>query len=245
VGKRLRIFAGPNGSGKSTLVKHITEGYAINYGHFINADEIEKHIKDYAYFDFSKFDVPLNHNEFLNFVKNSTYNTKTDTFSLFNKAIFDVDRIIFENKEINSYHAALIAEYLRKKLLESNQTFTFETVMSDVRKLGFIKEAKSLDYRIYFYFVATEDYRINVERVLSRVSAGGHSVPEENIKNRYFRTMNLLLDAIRLSDRAFLFDNSADLTWIAEVNDGKSVTLKSDFVPQWFIEYIEEKLVQE
>lgn len=42
--KRFRLFAGPNGSGKSTLIKEIAKSYYIGY--FINADEIEKKLKD-------------------------------------------------------------------------------------------------------------------------------------------------------------------------------------------------------
>ena len=42
--KRFRIFAGPNGSGKTTIINQIRQttvhGHAIDFGVYINADEI-------------------------------------------------------------------------------------------------------------------------------------------------------------------------------------------------------------
>ncbi len=40
---RVRIYAGPNGSGKSSLYKVISKEYIS--GLFVNADEIEKQLK--------------------------------------------------------------------------------------------------------------------------------------------------------------------------------------------------------
>jgi predicted ABC-type ATPase len=243
--KKLRIFAGPNGSGKSTLVNFIIDNYNINYGYFVNADTIEKNIKTDGLFDFNETGINADYVEFIDFVKLSDYNQKVDMVNLFEKTIFKNNILYFNDKDLTSYHAALLADYIRSKFLASNKTFTFETVMSDTRKLDFIKKAKALGFRIYFYFVATQDYRINIERVKSRVLQGGHSVPDDKIKERYFRTLDILLDAVRLSDSAFLFDNSTEnLLWIAEVSNGNTVHIKvdNDDVPDWFIQYIEKKL---
>jgi hypothetical protein len=43
--------------------------------------------------------------------------------------------------------------------------------------------------------------------------------------------------AIRLTNRAFIFDNSADgteSTWIAEITDGKLIEIKTSRIPDWF-----------
>ena len=58
--------------------------------------------------------------------------------------------------EMNSYHASVIADYIRHKLLERGASFTFETVMSDRSKVDFICKARAAGYRTYLYFVATE-----------------------------------------------------------------------------------------
>lgn len=73
-----------------------------------------------------------------------------------------------------------------------------------------------------------------------RVFAG----PLGKILSRYTNSLNLLYDAIKLTDRAYLFDNSNEMTWFAEVTDGVDIELKSDDnVPNWFIQYIESKLL--
>ncbi len=46
-----------------------------------------------------------------------------------------------------------------------------------------------------------------MDRVKQRVKNGGHPVEEIKIRERYFRTMHMLIDAIEVSDRAYLFDN--------------------------------------
>lgn len=55
---RLRVFAGPNGSGKSTIVNAVrgseVNGYPIDLGVFINADEITDLLKKNR-FDFSQY----------------------------------------------------------------------------------------------------------------------------------------------------------------------------------------------
>jgi len=58
---------------------------------------------------------------------------------------------------------------------------------------------------------------INVGRVRTRVLEGGHDVQEDKIRSRYFRSLDNVYEAIRQSDRAYLFDNSGmKYEWIAE-----------------------------
>src|SRR5205809_1475657 len=41
-----------------------------------------------------------------------------------------------------------------------------------------------------------------------RVAQGGHWVPDDKVRDRWLRTMTLLQQAVRSSDRAYIFDNS-------------------------------------
>lgn len=74
-------------------------------------------------------------------------------------------------------------------MLNIVRQFTIETVMSDVRKMDYIRLAKQSGYRIYLYFVSTQDVEINIGRVAQRVQLGGHDVPREKsyavIPNRW------------------------------------------------------------
>ena len=76
---------------------------------------------------------------------------------------------------------------------------------------------------------------INVARVKNRVADGGHDVPEVKIVERYARSLGLVREAVRHTNRAYFFDTSeADAKYVAEVTDGQVVDLKSDEMPGWF-----------
>jgi predicted ABC-type ATPase len=53
-------------------------------------------------------------------------------------------------------------------------------------------------------------FEINIGRIRYRVSQGGHAVPEDKIVSRYYRSLELLIPAIKSTNRAFIFDNSGE-----------------------------------
>ena len=149
------------------------------------------------------------------------------------------DKLIFTDVTINSYFASVCADFIRKKLLEARKSFTFETVMSSYDKVEFLELSKKLGYRNYLYYIATSDPLINISRVKNRVAFKGHNVPKDKIINRYYRSLGYLKDAVKLTHRAYIFDNSSnDKTWICEITDGSKVDMKIDIIPKWVNEYL-------
>lgn len=156
MGKRLRILAGPNGSGKSSVYKTLVQKKEFQWGVFVNADEIEKKLREEQYLNIQSYGV--------------------------------------EDFDWGKFQA---------------------------------------DYQSFVDL-------INVGRVATRVIKGGHDVPEEKIKSRYERSLRNLHEAILLSDRAYIFDNSeSSHQWIAEY-DGATGELryKEDEIPQWVEQYV-------
>ncbi|SEJ72049.1 Predicted ABC-type ATPase, partial [Azotobacter beijerinckii] len=144
-------------------------------------------------------------------------------------------RLDFNGIAVNSYYASVVADFIRHKLLDARTSFTFETVMSSPDKVDFLRKAKAQWFRTYLYFVATEDPEINISRVANRVRAGGHPVPKEKIVSRYYRSLDLLAEAVQYTDRAYIFDNSGqDRIWLAEVTDGVELEFKGEWMPHWF-----------
>lgn len=231
--KRLRIFAGPNGSGKSTLVGHVTSEFKINFGFFVNADEIEKQLQSSGKFNFSATKLVLSQNDWLEFARKSSLVERAGQSDWLEKIALKNQQFEINQLEINSYHAALLADFLREKLLADGQTFTFETVLSDAQKLLFLKKALANGYRVYLYFVATDNPKINLIRVQNRVLEGGHDVPVEKIFSRYEKTLALLPQVLKLTHRAYLFDNSVKLEFVAEITDGKVLTFENGEIPVW------------
>ena len=146
---------------------------------------------------------------------------------------------------VNSYFASVAVDFIRQKLMEAKATFTFETVMSHEGKVALLGRAQQAGYRTYLYYVATDALEINVSCVQNRVALGGHAVPEDKIVSRYHRSLDLLMDAIRLANRAYIFDNSTDSqthTWIAEITEGQDLELKIIQIPAWFRRAVLEKI---
>ncbi len=237
---RLRIIAGPNGSGKTTLTKDLQNNYHINFGYYINADEIETWLKNKDRLSFGRYKLK---------VAAPVFDSFFTAHPLYQKCAFvsyHIRRNIFylDTRLKNfSYFSALFADFLRYQLMKSNQTFTFETVMSGKDKVSFLKKAKENNYRMYLYYICTDDVLINKDRVADRVEKGGHAVPDEKIEKRYYGSLKNLLNAIKLSNRAYLFDNSGSThKLVAEITDGRTINFDPEFVPKWFAKYVLSKL---
>lgn len=171
--KRLRIFGGPNGSGKTTLYRVTKDKFHL--GIMINADDIEAELRNKGCFSFKeKANLPVKKETFFTSFQSSSLFTRAGGIDLLNA--IDIEENILYLSDVsllNSYFAAYMAEYIRMSLLETGQSMSFETVMSDVRKLDFIRAAKEKGYRIYLYFITTINPVINIERVEKRVAQGG------------------------------------------------------------------------
>jgi len=251
---RLRVFAGPNGSGKSTVIEYIRSYKAnnklVDFGYYINADEIAKSLKADEGFSFEQYDFQATTDEFNEIVNAS---------GLLNEA-FPLDQLIKAYSiSNNSIHclleqeverlAQIIADYLRKKLLQQKTRFSFETVFSHASKLDIMREAVSAGYKVYLYYVSTESPEINKFRVKARTVQGGHSVPEDKIVSRYYRALELLHDAAQLAYQAYSFDNSVEGENFKMFAHFKMIGGKKSWdeinesdVPDWFKIYYSQKL---
>ena len=241
--KRLRILAGPNGSGKSSVYEALVQDKGFLWGVFVNADEIEKKLREEQYlslqsygienFDWEKFQT-----DYQSFVELKGGKCGVDNLRYIDKKLFVLNAHL-----VDSYLASYVATYIRNGLLLLNKkdiTFTIETVMSHESKLDFMRAARDHGFRIYLYYISTSSPEINVGRVATRVIRGGHDVPEDKIKSRYERSLRNLHEAILLSDRAYIFDNSeSSHQWIAEYDgDTGELRYKEDEIPQWVEQYV-------
>jgi predicted ABC-type ATPase len=239
--QRLRMFAGPNGSGKSTIKDLVPVNL---FGHYLNPDDIEKEVRANGFYDARHLKLNCSTEEIVLFFAEHPLIRRIEDVDLITDIRFVQNGLIdFHSLGFNSYLSAILSDFLRKKLIRASQSFTFETVMSSPDKLDVLLNARNAGFRNYLYYVATEDPEINISRVEQRIKMGGHPVPKNKIIERFYRSLDLLLDAIRLTDRAYIFDNSGEThIWIAEVTDGRKIEMKSNSIPSWFKDYILDKL---
>lgn len=230
------MFAGPNGSGKSTIKSVIP---AELVGAYINADDLEKEIRATGCIDLGAFGVHASQEAVHRFFQDSALLERAELTAAATAIHVRGTCLDFGQLQANSYFASVAADFIRRKLIGASASMTFETVMSSEDKIAFMREAQAAGHRTYLYYISTSDPAINVSRVKNRVRSGGHTVPEDKIISRYYRSMQLLTAAIRTSNRAYIFDNSTkDRIWLAEITDGSILETKTAEVTGWFKRYV-------
>lgn len=236
--KRLRIFAGPNGSGKSTITKVVLDH--VHLGIYVNADELKVIFRKDGRLDFSVYGVRLNRECFIEKLRKSSLASKIkDVEVTLSCVTFDGNQIILKDDyEVEDYFVSYITSYIWKELLKTSNKFTIETVMSHPSKLDFMQQAQEAGFKVYLYFVSLADPELNKHRVLARVAQGGHPVDENKIKQRYYRTMNNLYEALKIADKAYLFDNSAGEPNMFATKENGILSVKSEYIPKWFATYV-------
>ena len=85
-------------------------------------------------------------------------------------------------------------------------------------------------------FVGIDSAVTSNERVFTRVTEGGHDMPEDTLLAHFPRTIANLARAIRASLRVYVFDNSDDKSpyrFGAEFEGGQ-MERHADHWPEWF-----------
>ncbi len=239
--KKFRMFAGPNGSGKSTLIQEVKKNY--NVGAFINADEIEVQLNKYNFLDLTSFTKnQIQQGDWYSFIDNIKH-TDARFKDNFPEILFRENFLVCK-KSLNSYHAALIAEFFRFRLLKEENTFSFETVMSHPSKVIFLRMAKSANFTTYLYFICTQDPKINIQRILNRVKKGGHDVDQDKTMQRYYRSLGLLFESFMIADRAFVIDSSNTSRDVIVEKRKNDIMIHNQNLPEWVSIYLLDKITQ-
>lgn len=240
---RLRVIAGPNGSGKSSvfdLVKNFREqNKTIRTGPFVNSDLIEKTLKEQRTLNLADFEIKSPSPSIIeDYLQISTLKAPYEPGII--KDLIELDGTHLKRKAAESSPrlGMVVSDLIREELLKRNISFTMETVFSHRDKLEFMQRAASRGFKVYLYFVSTENPEINKKRVEGRVAAGGHDVPADKIESRYYRTMDQLYDAVKISYRAYIFDNSGEETVKIAEKDKDGVLYLSELVPEWVLKHL-------
>ncbi len=88
------------------------------------------------------------------------------------------------------------------------QTIGVETVLSTSKYRRLVSEAKKnrFEFRLIYVLLSSPD--LNVERVRLRAKKGGHDVPEQKVRERWFKSIRQLPWFLAEADTALIFDNS-------------------------------------
>lgn len=138
----------------------------------------------------------------------------------------------------------IYCEELREECLRERKSLIFETVLSRRDKVDYIRRAKEAGFFVRLFFVCTESPTINAMRIAKRVMQGGHDVPIKKIISRYKLSVANCIDAAKIVDRCYLYDNSvenSDARPLFRAVNGKVFKRYTENMPVW-AELIERKL---
>jgi len=133
-----------------------------------------------------------------------------------------------------SFQAGRIMIERIDELLNSEVDFAFETTLTTLSYINTIKLAKEKGYSITLLYFWLNDVNLAIERVKTRVSEGGHNIPEETIRRRYFRGIyNLTNRFITLCDYWIVINNSSrPFTFVAEGIGSTEIKIHDNMVWQ-------------
>ena len=127
-----------------------------------------------------------------------------------------------------------------EELIKHNEDIIIETVNSTNKYYKYYDLCKNNGYEITVVFVATNNPDINEQRVLKRVKQGGHSVPKDKIKDRFYKSLDNLFTLACISDVLYIFDNSLEntprLCVYRDRQSGLKIPLELDWVRAYFID---------
>jgi predicted ABC-type ATPase len=184
-------------------------GLAVDLGVYVNPDDIARELRMTKRFDFARYEVVSDEVVFGRFARSSgLIPTAKDELWFMTAQQWGANVLKLRRVGDAERFAQIIAQHVVELLLQARKKFSFETVFSHASKVEAMKRAEKLGYKVYLYFISTNDPEINKDRVRIRVAQGGHDVPPDRVEQRYYRSLGLLRDAVRHSYHAFMFDNS-------------------------------------
>ena len=129
------------------------------------------------------------------------------------------------------------------ELLNSGADFAFETTLTTLSYINTINIAKEKGYSVTLLFFWLNDVNLAIERVKTRVSEGGHNIPEDVVRRRYFRGIyNLSYKFIALCDYWIVIDNSKKpFNFVAEGQSSFEIKVHNDVVWQQIKNQTDEK----
>jgi len=96
-----------------------------------------------------------------------------------------------------------------KELIKIQVDFAFETTLATKSYVQFIREAQQQGYFVTLVYLWLISPELAIERVKNRVLTGGHSIPEEVIRRRYWAGIKNLSELyIPICDYWLIIDNS-------------------------------------
>lgn len=128
------------------------------------------------------------------------------------KEFINADEIAKGLSPLNAAEQGMAAGRLVLKridqFIEAQKSFAVESTLSGRNIKSLIRKASALNYQVEMHYIFCSDVRINLKRISQRVKEGGHHVPAEDVKRRYWRSLKNLFSYMRLCDTIIMYDTT-------------------------------------
>lgn len=113
-------------------------------------------------------------------------------------------------------------------LIQRKQTFSIETTLATRTLIKIIRRAQAAGYEVTILYFWLNSPQTAIERVRNRVMSGGHDIPTEVIKRRYYMGLDYLFNYyIPICDHWIIADNTTPpFRVIAQGNKGEDPIIK-------------------
>jgi predicted ABC-type ATPase len=98
---------------------------------------------------------------------------------------------------------------LLERAIDQGLDFTFETTLGGNTIPRLLAEAAKRGIEVHVFYVGLSSPDAHIERVRQRVRAGGHDIPEADIRRRYVHSLINLVDLLPVLTELRVYDNSA------------------------------------
>ena len=142
----------------------------------------------------------------------------------------------------------------RENILQGNSFLVETTLSSKGVYQRLVDSARQKGFSVKLAYIATEDPRINMERIAERVARGGHGVPAKDVVRRYYRSLENLGSFFDKANDKIIIDNSVDFVKSDRDQPGR-LQLETDAngdtvffadeanLANWFIESLGKKRI--
>jgi predicted ABC-type ATPase len=104
-----------------------------------------------------------------------------------------------------------------RRLAEKREDFAFETTLAARTYAPWLRSLREAGYGVHLFYFWLKSADLAIERVANRVSAGGHHVPADTIRQRYTRSVRNFFELYGpLATTWHVYDNSDQYRLIAE-----------------------------
>ena len=111
-----------------------------------------------------------------------------------------------------------------EELLPQRVDFAIETTLATRSYVQLVRRAQALGYKVHLIFFFLENEEQAIQRVAQRVSNGGHNIPEDDIRRRFKRGINNLINLyMPICDSVLVFNNAhGDAILVSEQENANS-----------------------